>query len=491
MHFIPFLTPHNHRFWSGSSGIYSITVLLSLVFFLMISLGMTGTGKAQNRVRIVQSDRLEGITTGEGHVRKLIGNVKMETNDFTIVCDSARHYMDLDELQAWGNIEIASDKERIWSDKATYDLISEVTLFEGRVVMQSENTLLFSEEVLYSFATEIALFPGHLRLEDDRGVLLADSGYYYHAIDSAVFRGHVRVADSLQYLEADSMFTNRNDEYYELHGRVFLDDQEHRTRLRGGFALSDSTGYRRVEGGSRMLRMNEAETDTTFLWSDWLEIRQKDDVNTFTAYDKVHIWTDSYSSLSDTADYDEGSEEFVLQGNARLWYDEMQLTGPHILIRMEEDSIRYLEAIERPFAVRQDTSIDRLNQITGDTLFIRFDKGEVSYMDVYPRGNVLYFAKESDGRPDGAIELTADHIKLVFDTGELEDVIARNNVDGLYHPENEEIPTLQLEGFVRDPDLRPTRPDFLMKPGFPAIPKERPFSMPRRFTEPEGNTPMF
>ncbi|MGM0739121.1 MAG: OstA-like protein, partial [Bacteroidota bacterium] len=86
--------------------------------------------------------------------------------------------------------------------------------------MQSGSSQLFSEEVFYSFATEIALFPDRLRLEDERGVLVADSGYYYNALDSAVFRGHVQAADSLQYIEADSMFTRRNDEYYELHGRV-------------------------------------------------------------------------------------------------------------------------------------------------------------------------------------------------------------------------------------------------------------------------------
>jgi hypothetical protein len=146
-------------------------------------------------------------------------------------------------------------------------------------------------------------------------VLVADSGYYYNALDSAVFRGNVQVADSLQYIEADSMFTRRSDEYYELHGRVFLDDQENRTRLTGGFVLSDSTGYRRVEGGSRMRRISEDLSDTTFLWADWLEVHQKDTINTFSAYDEVHIWTESYSSISDTAHYDDAVEQFILEGD--------------------------------------------------------------------------------------------------------------------------------------------------------------------------------
>ncbi len=438
--------------------------------------------EAQNRVRILQSDQLEGIVTEEGRIRKLTGNVSLQTNDFAILCDSAWHYMDIEELRAWGNIEITTDREQIWSDKARYDLVSEVALFEGRVIMQSENVLLFSEEVFYSFVTEIALFPERLRLEDDRGVLVADSGYYYNALDSAIFRGNVQVADTLQYIEADSMFTKRGDEYYELHGRVYLDDEENRTRLTGAFVLSDSTGYRRVEGGSRMRRISEDLSDTTFLWADWLEVQQKDTISTFTAYENVHIWTESYSSLSDTSHYDDNLQHFILEGSPRLWYDEMQLTGPFIHIQLEEDSVRYLESYKRAFAVQRDTSLDRLNQITGDTLFIRFDDGSVSYMQVYPAGNVLYFVKDSDGTADGAIEMTADFIKLDFEDGELGDVIARRNVDGTFYEERPGIADRRIGGFVWEPEKRPQRPLEPIEPRLPPVPLERPFEPPSRFS---------
>ncbi len=457
-------------------------LMLTLGLMLVLPSGPAGTAEAQSRVRILQSDQLEGVTAPEGRIRKLTGNVALSTEDFTIVCDSAWHFLDLEELRAWGNIQITSERDQIWSDKATYDLVSEVALFEGRVVMQSEKALLFSDEVFYSFATEIALFPDRLRFEGERGVLVADSGYYYNALDSAVFRGNVQVADSLQYIEADSMFTRRGDEYYELHGRVYIDDQENRTRLTGGFVLSDSTGYRRVEGGSRMRRISEDLSDTTFLWADWLEVRQKDTINTFTAYESVHIWTERYSSLSDTAHYDDAVEQFILEGGSpKLWYDEMQLSGPYILIQLLEDSVRYLESHPNSFAVQRDTSLNRLNQITGDTLFIQFEDGAVSYMQVYPRGNVLYFVKDSGGEADGAIEMTADFIKLIFEDGELEDVIARRNVDGTFFQEKPGVSERRLSGFIWEPEMRPLRPEEPIEPRLPPVPDERPFKLPERF----------
>ncbi len=459
----------------------NISLLASAVLFLVLPSLVFQDSLAQNRVRILQSDRLEGIAGEEGRIRKLTGNVTLQTDDFTILCDSAWHYLDLNELRARGNIEITSDREKIWSDKVTYDLVSEVALFEGRVIMQSEKALLFSQEIFYSFVTEIALFPDRLRLEDERGVLVADSGYYYNAFEIAIFLGNVQVADSLQYIEADSMYSNRADDYYELHGRVFLDDQNDRTRLKGSFMLSDSTGYRRVEGQSRMRRISEDLTDTTFVRAERLEKRQKDTINTLSAYEQVHIWTESYSSISDTAHFDDYVEQFILEGNPRLWYNEMQLTGPFILIQMEEDSVRYLESYERSFAVQRDTSIDRLNQITGDTIYIRFDEGSISYMQAYPRGNVLYFVKNADGEADGAIEMTADFIKLVFEEGDLEDVIARRNVDGSFYREKEGVSERRISGFVWEPENRPQRPDEPIEPRLPPVTDKRPFPLPSRF----------
>lgn len=458
---------------------FSPTAMVILV--VSIPLLLNEPADAQNRVRILQSDRLEGVTGEDGRIRKLIGDVRLETDEFTVVCDSAWQYLDMEELVAFGNIEIESDRDRIWSDKATYDIESEITLFEGRVIMQSDSTLLFSTEVYYSFTTEIALFPDYLRLEDERGVLVADSGYYYSALDSAIFRGNVQMTDSLQYIEADSMFIRRSNEYYELHSRVFLDDVENQTRLTGSYVQSDSTGYRKVEGGSQMRRLNESGTDTTYLWSDWLELQQKDTINTFSAYEDVHIWTKSYSSLSDTVHYDEHAEQFTLHGSPRLWYEDMQLTGPHIVIQIANDTVRYLKSYSRPFAVQQDTLVDRLNQITGDTIAIHFDDGRVSYIDVFPVGNVLYFIKDSDGNTDGAIEMTADFIKLDFSDGELEDVLARREVDGNWLPEKPGLADRRLDGFIWDPDQRPLKPDIPLEPRLPPIPEDRPFPLPERF----------
>jgi lipopolysaccharide assembly outer membrane protein LptD (OstA) len=188
---------------------------------------------SQSQVQILQADQLEGFTGTLGPGRKLTGNVQLRIQDSMIEADSVFQYLDLNEIRAFGNIQVTSPRETIWSDKAIYNYLIDDSNFESRVIIVTENVTIFSTQAYYSFNSEIAQFPSKLRLEDERGILLADSGIYFSEQDSAVFRGNVQFADSTQYVEADSMFSNRVSEYYELHGRVFMLDTENRTRLTG------------------------------------------------------------------------------------------------------------------------------------------------------------------------------------------------------------------------------------------------------------------
>ncbi|MDI6401565.1 OstA-like protein [Balneolaceae bacterium ANBcel3] len=458
-------------------------IFLILYFFVSDISGLYPSASAQNRVRILHADLLEGTSTErDGRIRKLTGNVHIESDDFILYGDSAWQYLDQDKLHAYGNIEIKAGDRIILSDHATYDLISEIAWFDGRVIMQSDQALLFSNEAYYSFSTEIALFPESIRLEDQQGVLLADSGYYYNAIDSAIFRGHVQISDSLQYAEADSAFVRRGHDYYELHGEVYLEDLENQSLLTGSFVLADSTGYRRVEGGSFMRRIQTEEADTTYLWADWLEVMDRPSPHSeFFAYEHVRIWNPSYQSVSDTVHYHEASDRLMLTGNARLWNDETQLSGPSIRLQFENDSLRYIHATGRPFAVQNTPSTGRKHQITGDTLLLSFEQQELKKIWSHPNGHILYFINDENDQPDGAIEIEASDISIHFSEGELYDVLAKENVDGVFIPEHSGIEENVLDGYLWEPELRPTDPDALPKRRFSPIPPERPFSLPKRY----------
>ncbi len=438
---------------------------------------------AQDRVRIIDTDVLEGYTTEDGEVRKLIGNVQLQTDDFTVYSDTAWHYRDLNELRAKGNIQIDTDDETIWADEVFYDLATEYSEYKGRVILLSDETTIFSRFLAYDFTTEIADFPESLRMEDEEGVLIADRGLYYNQPDSAVFFGNVQLEDSTQYIEADSMYTVRKDEYYELHGRVFLHDMEEEVRLTGNFVEADSTGYRRIEGESRMQRLSDDRQDTTFVWADRMDVWEYDTTHVFKGYDEVHIWTENYSSYSDTAAYDDHTELFELTGEPRTWRKNMQLTGPRIEIQLEDDEVKTLFSYPDPFSSEEDEDTKRFNQLTGDTLFINFEEGELDYMEVWENAHMFYHNKDDAGNPDGATEMETPYLLITFRDGELYRLNTNSRSPGKVYPESPDIGEIQLPGFTWEPELRPQKPEEELKRRLPPIPTERPFEYPPRYNQ--------
>lgn len=458
--------------------------LLGLLLVSWAALLVTGEpAQGQQRVHILQADSLFGQVTEQGQVRSLIGNVLLQTDDFTVHADSAFHYQDQEELMAYGNIEIITEQEHIWADRAYYDLAEEHSEFTGRVIMMGPDAVLYSAHISYDFDTEIATLPHPLRLEDRRGSLLADSGIYYNRQDSAIFRGNVQSTDAAQYIEADSIFSNRQAEYYELHGRVYLHDEEENASLTGRYVESDADGNRLVEDEARLQRISIPDPDTTDIQAERIEMWQRGDTaDVFEAYHDVRIWNQAYASRSDTAIYEEDRHLFTLKGSPRTWQENLQLTGPYIEIQLDGNQVRSLTSHPWPFVVQHDTVINRFNQITGDTLQAHFEAGRISSMYVHPQAEVLYHSRDDDGEPDGAIEMSADrYLHLFFKDGELEDGKAESQVDGQVLPEAEKLADRRLDGFVWDPEDRPRKPDTPPSPRLPPIPDAPFFLYPDRY----------
>jgi lipopolysaccharide export system protein LptA len=436
---------------------------------------------AQKKVEILKSDRLEGGKLNGQNIRKLIGHVILRHKGQTLYCDSAYQFISKNELRAYGNIEIMSDTLKIWADTAFYNTDNEISQFYGQVIINNKDVTIFSRKATYYFQTDKAIFPGKIRLEDKKGTLTADNGIYYNKTDSAIFKGNVQIADSTQYAEADSLFSNRKSDYYELHGRVFIRDEKNNSSLKGDYIQADSSGYRQLDGHAFMERIKKDKKDTNFVWANTIHYWKHDTTYIFKAYGNVHMWSTRFSSISDTSSYADSTEKFVLRSNAKAWYKHLQLTAPVINIKLKKDTIRSLLAYPHPFAVREDSMSKRLNQIKGDTIYSEFKKGDISSILVYPHGELLYYTLNNNKKPDGAIQMTADSVYMIFNEGAVQRVKAVKNINGNYLSESKDIAKQRLKGFIWTPKLRPHKPLENLKRRLPAIPDSRPFPLPERY----------
>lgn len=480
--------------------------------------------RAQDRVNILEAESLVEESVGGEPVQKIIGQVHLRMGDLEMYCDSAYRYLQRDEVRAFGNIEIITEEERIWADTLAYFTDIDFSQLRGRVVIVSDSTTLFGQSVDYRFSTRVGHFLDGVRLEDPQGILRAGSGFYYREADSAVFREEVQLADSAQYLEGDSLFSNRRSESYRLYGNIYARDGENRSTFKGNYLEADSTGRRLLRGDAwlRRVSVDTAEADTGFArrpdpipreagdslaaeqppdpgTGDSLAVRrdtthirarkivmrragrEADSAATVHATDSVRIWSPRFSSLSDSARYDDGREIFELRDGPLAWYDNIQLSGPYIRAELEDGVLSRLVSRPRPFVVQQDTAMDRLNQITGDTLTAYFREGDLSRILVAGNTRLLRFMQNAAGEADGAVEITSDETRILFEEGRLEEVKHLGSPSGFRLEESEGTSGRRLDGFRWDPGLRPTRPEGAMQPRFDPIPEGRPFELPPRY----------
>ncbi|MEQ8523245.1 OstA-like protein [Gracilimonas sp.] len=439
------------------------------------------SGTAQSVVNIESFSRAVGATLDGEQVQKLY-NARLTTGNIEMVCDSAWRFINRSEIRAFGNIQIETPDETIWSDTLYYYTNRDLSLLRGRVIIQQDSTTLFGKRVDYNFFTKVAYFDSGIRLEDQDGTLIAERGTYFQNQDSAIFRGNVQLSDSAQYAEGDSLFINRTSKYLQLYDNVFVVDSTNNGTLTGDYLEADSTGRRFVNGNGYLRRVSADTTDTTHINANQLLLLDQDSTSLIRGYKNVRVWSPKFSSVSDTLFYDSSTEIFELISNPIAWHDNIQLTGPYIAVQMDSSEVRELKSFHKTIAVQEDSATGRLHQIKGDTLIADFTDGSISRIKIYPKSQVLYHTQNEDGDPDGAVEYSSPQTIMYFSNGDLKRVVAGKN-DGYFFEEFPGLADRRLDGFAWNPERRPTRPKTEVAPRFPPVPQERPFALPRRFVE--------
>lgn len=458
----------------------NLQFLLPILFFLIF--WPISEGNAQSRGTIIQAGKLEASQYEGQQIRKITDNVILATDNMVLQTDSVYQFLDTNLLMAF-NTQFETENEVIWADILYHNTETEYTRLRGRVIIQSDQNTVFSDSMDVDQRQDLAIFNVPFRFEDDKGTLIAQSGLYYQAADSAIFRGQVQLSDSTQYLEADSLFMNRSSELYELFGNVYADDFEDNVKFSGDYLYADSLGYRLLEGNAWLMEVSESLTDTTHLFAQKIELLESEEASLMDAYGNVRIWSTKFEAIADTANYSEDTEQFILRSSPILWLKRMQLTGPYIEADMDDDNIRQLISYSNPVIVMEDSVTTRLHQMTGDTLHASFDEGDLNLVRVFDNTVSIFHNKDENDEPDGLIEMiSAGPLLLYFTDGEIDSLVAKQNIDGSYLPEEPQNIERKLENFRWNPELRPMRPE-TRTPGLPPITDERPFPLPPRYVQ--------
>jgi len=420
---------------------------------------------------LISSDVVDGR-----RINRLVGNVVLADDSTTLRAYRATEYTDRDLIIFSGNVSVVEAGDTLKSDMLRYERRTKIGEASGRVELSDGDVRVYGPVARYHADERHTVFRDGVTLVDSSATLTARLGDYWSREKRALFREDVTLVDERSTTTADSIEYFRESEVAEARGNVVVSDERagaRRDTLSETWLFSNHVRAERREdrvsafGNVLLLRVTadsaDAETDTLAVRSARLTSHESDSLETLIAVGGVTIWSNTVAALADslhsvrvTAPGDTtGAETVSLFRSPVLWYDETQITGDTITVRLRDGEVDSLFVDGSAFLAQEDTVLSQIQQVAGATLRGRFTDGDGEIV-VGPGANAVYFI-ESDGEPGGAMRVASSYVTFVFAGDSLQAMRWAVDIDGTYYDEEIVPPSLGLDGLRWRPGERPLR----------------------------------
>ncbi len=415
-------------------------LVVALFFFFCARFYAQESGKPL----VVMGDSLKGKVINGETVREVIGNVKITQDNITITCEEAIQYLERNIIELTGNVVVTEDTLTVRSPHGFYFADEKKTLSDTSIFLTNGKMNLSAKHGFYLVDLKEAYFADSVFLKDTSTVLRADSLIYYEKLSKAVAIGNVEVEDTSTVIYADSLVHWRKPKNTFAFGKVRLWDKRNNIHLKGKvLEYYGKQNYTKVLGGPILMKIDSTEEgrfDTLFIESELLEAYD-DSTGRLAATDSVKIFRGEFSSVNNRTVYFRNEDKIVItkkddeESQPVLWYEDTQVTGDSIAIYLKDNKIKLIDIFGNALIVSLNKGYDfRYNQISGDTLKLGFDDGNLVRTEVM--GNVLsiYYLFEED-EPNGLLKSSSQKAVIFFEDNKVKNVKLYGSPASEYHPE--------------------------------------------------------
>jgi len=172
-------------------------------------------------------------------------------------------------------------------------------------------------------------------------------------------------------------------------------------------------------------------------------------------------------------------EETRLFQEPVAWFEGSQVSGDTLRVVVRDRSIDTVFVRSNAFAAQRDTSLDRIQQLSGRRMTAVFQRDSIRQIIAFPNARSIRFLKDKGGKPNGGARTSADRIILRFQDGDVRRVSFLGGTQTTYYKQPIVPSPFELEGFLWTPNARPQRASFLQQ--------ER---VKRRLEGPTGDPPI-
>lgn len=418
-------------------------LLFSIFIFIVISF-TNGISQISGNKLIIDGDVLKGKTVDGINIREVIGNVIITQDDVKITCDKAIQYIKSNTAELIGNVIITQDSVTIRTEKGRYFGDIKIAYSDSAVHLNNGKLDLLADRGNYNLNTKIANFLGNVEFKDSVTALNSTELVYDKNLEKITAVGNVVVSDSTSKIFSDSLVHDRNSRFTEGIGNIMIYSSSNDLTIFGDTLLDDKTNNTsKIKGNPYLVQIEELSDgtfDTLYIKSKMMESIKDSSGSVLVANDSVKIIRGNFSSINDYTIYDGKKENItILKVNDGkvpvLWYDNNQAVGDSIFIKLENSKINHVNIIDNAILISQDSLYElRFNQMSGDTISMKFSEGKLSKTDV--SGNVLsiYYLYE-EGEPNGLLKSSANIIRIYFENSKVSEVKMFGSPISEYHPE--------------------------------------------------------
>lgn len=432
-----------------------------------------------NTPLFLQAEKLIGnVGPNGGFTRELIGNVILTQGPVRITCNRAMHYVEQNRADLFGDVVLTQGNTTMKAAQGSYDGALRAISGTGGVELFDGKSNLKARIGSYSTALKVARFFGSVRIENDSLIITSDSLEYHRSTQNSYATGMVTAIGKFTsaYLHGDSLVNINAEKYTRVSNYIRRDIGQNANSARRQAMVSqidtveeESQSFSTkdtVQSPQNRNHDNRPKTskrlDTLCITGNVLEAFRKDSNEIYIANGNVQMTRKQLAGRGERAIYEKTLSRIrlysVTTATPVLWLDSTQLRGDSVIVFLKDKRLDRIIAYTNAFAAtKNDTSHqDRIDQLSGDNIIIEASRDTIRSILAEGKAFNVYFAQsESDDsahtkQPDGAVKNAADTVKVLFERGELDNIIWRGKVEGEYIPESiahKQIQTLRLKGF--------------------------------------------
>lgn len=186
----------------------------------------------------------------------------------------------------------------------------------------------------------------------------------------------------------------------------------------------------------------------------------------FVGYHHALIFSDSLQAKCDSICYTRSDSLIRMIYNPIAWSRKSQITGDTILMKLDSGNIKYLYVPNNAFVVSQSgpAKAKLFDQVQGKTLTAYFEKNEVTHMIVFPNSEAIYYNKDKADAYIGVGEFKSEKMFIFFNAQQISQIKFDKDPDFKLSPmDKADLPNMKLSRFKWLIDQRPKSKEELFR----------------------------